>query len=66
MTTGQQLWIENVTIAPWAGNVNTGYAYGDGVFTVALKSVYAVNGYSHDYGKAALDNTTYWHQWSNP
>ena len=23
MTTGQQLWIENVTIAPWAGNVNT-------------------------------------------
>lgn len=51
MTTGQQLWIENVTIAPWAGNVNTGYASGDGVFTVALKSVYAVNGYSQTTGK---------------
>lgn len=50
MTTGQRLWIENVTIAPWAGNVNTGYASGDGVFTLALKSVYAVNGYSQTTG----------------
>ena len=51
LTSGQQLWIENLTVAPWAGNVNTGYSSGDGLFTVVLKSVFSISAYSQTTGK---------------
>jgi hypothetical protein len=50
-TTGQQLWIENLTLPAYALDVNAGSAYGDGVFTVAFKSTYQIYAYSMYTGK---------------
>ena len=49
--TGNQLWIENITTTPFAGDVNTGSSYcGDGVFTISLKSTFSIAGYSMTTG----------------
>lgn len=51
MDTGEQLWINNITLAPFAGDVNTGYSYGDGVFTISLKSTFEISGYNMTTGE---------------
>ncbi len=49
--TGNQLWIQNITTVPFAGDVNTGSsACGDGVFTISLKSTFEMSGYSMTTG----------------
>jgi hypothetical protein len=49
--TGNQLWIQNITTVPFAGDVNTGAsACGDGVFTISLKSTFEMSGYSMSTG----------------
>jgi len=49
--TGNQLWIQNITTVPFAGDVNTGSSVcGDGVFTISLKSTFEMSGYSMTTG----------------
>jgi hypothetical protein len=49
--TGQQLWIENITLTPFDGDVNTGgNTCGDGVFTISLKAAFSISGYSMTTG----------------
>ena len=51
-TTGQQLWIENLTLTPFDGDVNTGgNTCGDGVFTISLKAAFSISGYSMTTGE---------------
>ena len=50
--TGNQLWIQNITTTPFAGDVNTGSSTcGNGVFTISLKSTFEMDGYSMATGK---------------
>ena len=50
--TGEQLWIQNITTVPYAGDVNTGGSTcGNGVFTISLKSTFSMSGYSMTTGK---------------
>jgi hypothetical protein len=49
--TGAQLWIENITLTPFDGDVNTGgNTCGDGVFTISLKASFSISGYSMTTG----------------
>jgi hypothetical protein len=49
--TGEQLWIQNITTTPFAGDVNTGTSTcGNGVFTISLKSTFEMSGYSMTTG----------------
>ncbi len=51
-TTGDQLWIRNITTTPFAGDVNTGGGFcGDGVFTISLKSTFQMDGFSMATGE---------------
>jgi hypothetical protein len=51
-TTGQQLWIKNITLTPFDGDVNTGgNTCGDGVFTISLKAAFSMTGYSMTTGE---------------
>ena len=51
-STGEQLWIKNITMTPFAGDVNTGGSTcGNGVFTVSLKSTFEMIGYSMTTGE---------------
>ena len=48
---GQQLWIQNITLTPFDGDVNTGgNTCGDGVFTISLKASFSISGYSMTTG----------------
>jgi hypothetical protein len=50
-TTGQQLWIKNITVTPYGGDVNTGASVcANGVFTISLKSDFEISGYSMTTG----------------
>ncbi len=50
--TGQQLWIQNITLTPFDGDVNTGGSTcGDGVFTISLKAAFSISGYSMTTGE---------------
>jgi hypothetical protein len=48
MTTGQQLWVENITMDPFTENGNTGgsTAVGDGVWTIPSHQDGVIRGYS--------------------
>ncbi|MGE5532866.1 MAG: PQQ-binding-like beta-propeller repeat protein [Bacillota bacterium] len=51
-STGEQIWIQNITTTPFAGDVNTGAsACGNGVFTISLKSTFEMSGYSMTTGE---------------
>jgi PQQ-like domain len=65
--TGSQLWIENITTTPFAGDVNTGGSTcGDGVFTISLKSTFEMIGYSMTTGAKLWDTPLRGYNGSTP
>ena len=57
-TTGQQLWIENITtLTAYALDVNVVTSYGDGVFLLGLKSTYQILAYSMATGTELWSDT---------
>ncbi|MGO8807822.1 MAG: PQQ-binding-like beta-propeller repeat protein [Candidatus Bathyarchaeia archaeon] len=57
-TTGQQLWIENVTITPFTyTSLDTSFIAGSGVFTTITKETGVVAGYSMYTGKLLWSDT---------
>jgi hypothetical protein len=57
-TTGQQLWIENITTTPYTyTNLDTSFIAGSGVFTTITKETGIVNGYSMNTGQLLWSDT---------